>query len=467
MSIRFDVDTDSLSATTGLPANGSAFTITCWFQVVIPRGASADNMVWSLEGTGGDIYADIVSGTTLDTDATDPSITANTWYGLAWWSVDGTHQAGVLRDVAGSVTTITNGLTAANPNTTLRIGNSRFSNSNLSGRVAAFKVWSAALSQSEAEAELAQFNPVRTTNLVRYHPFHVAELTDYSGNGNTLTAGSTSATTEPDPPITGAVTFTQPALVADRGTVANATAGTTSSVTLTAPTTITVGNYLVARVAVDNSGTNGAAPGFTVTDPRSNTWTILGPGLADPGAVSAGATCYIGYAKVTTAYQAADALTFNWGGISTTAKACVVEEWTNIHSASPVAVSAVTNNSVTAGSTTAVSATIVPTAADQLVYTCLATEGVIADSITYDADTTSGAWTILTRTASANATATNNQCVAGQFKVVSASGSQTWDATITSRDWAAVAVVFAPPPAPQQLIRATAARRQLGALLQM
>jgi hypothetical protein len=201
MSIRFDADTDSLSATTGLPANGSAFTITCWFMVVTPRGGGVDNMVWSLEGTGGDIYADIVSGTTLDTDATDPSITSNTWYGLALWSVDGTHQAGVLRDVAGAITTITNGLTAANPNTTLRIGNSRFSNSNLDGRVAAFKVWNTALTQSEAEAELTQFDPVRTANLIRYHKFHVAELTDYSGNGNTLTAGSTSATTEADPPI--------------------------------------------------------------------------------------------------------------------------------------------------------------------------------------------------------------------------------------------------------------------------
>lgn len=240
----------------------------------------------------------------------------------------------------------------------------------------------------------------------------------------------------------------KPTYVSDRGTAANATAATTTSLTLTSPTSIAVGNYLIARVAVDNSGTNGAAPGCTVTDPRSNTWTVLGPALSDPGAASAGATAYLCYAKVITAYQAADALTFNWGGVSTTAKAIVVEEWSNIHKSAPVAVTAVTANSVTAASTTAVSTGVTPTAPAQLVYTCLATEGIAADTVGADADTTNGTWVTLTTTASANATATNNQRVSGQYKVVSAAGTQSWDVTITSRDWAAIAVVFAPLPSP-------------------
>lgn len=240
-----------------------------------------------------------------------------------------------------------------------------------------------------------------------------------------------------------ATSGTAPLPVTERGSVVNATAATTSVVTLVAPTTIATGNYLIARVAVDNSGASGAAPGCTVTDAR-NTWTVLGPALSDPGVASAGATAYIAYAKVVTAYQAGDTLTFNWGGISTTAKAVIVEEWTRIHDTTPVAVSAVTNNSVSAATTTAVSVAITPTAANQLVYANLATEGIIGDAITYDADTTNGTWKTLGRFASANATATNNQCVAGQFKQVTASGAQTWNATITSRDWAALAVVFAP-----------------------
>lgn len=239
------------------------------------------------------------------------------------------------------------------------------------------------------------------------------------------------------------VTNPRPTFVADRGSLANATAATTSAVALTSPTAITPGNYLIARVAVDNSGTNGAAPGCTVTDPRSNTWTVLGPALSDPGAAAAGTTAYLAYTEVGTAYQAADSITFNWGGISTTAKAIVIEEWTYIHDTTPVAVAAVTAN---AAASTAVSVAITPTAADQMVYTCLSTEGIAADTFTGDADTTNGTWTTLTTIASANATATNNQRVMGQYKVVNASGAQTWNATITNRDWAALAVVFAPPP---------------------
>lgn len=236
----------------------------------------------------------------------------------------------------------------------------------------------------------------------------------------------------------------QPTLVADRGSAQNITAQTSTGVTLTSPTSIATGNYLIARVAVDNSGTNGAAPGCTVTDPRSNTWTVLGPALVDPGAAAAGATAYIAYAKVVTAYQAADALTFNWGGVSTTAKAVVVEEWANIHDASPVAV---TETTATGTASSALSIAITPTAADQLVYTCLAVEGPTGDTAPTDADTTNGSWVALTRLSTASGTATSNQTVSGGYKQVTASGAQTWNATITARDWAALAVVFAPPAA--------------------
>lgn len=235
----------------------------------------------------------------------------------------------------------------------------------------------------------------------------------------------------------------QPSKVSDRGTLADATAATTSVLTVTSPTAIAVGNYLIARVAVDNSGSSGAAPGCTITDAR-NTWTVLGPSLSDPGAAAAGATAYLCYVKVSTAYQAADTITFNWGGISTTAKAIVLEEWASIHRITPVAATAVTNNSVAAASTTAVTTgAITATTPNQLVYAMLATEGIAADTVGADADTTNGSWVTLTTTASANATATNNQRVSGQYKQVTAAGAQTWDSTITSRDWAAIAVVFA------------------------
>lgn len=258
-----------------------------------------------------------------------------------------------------------------------------------------------------------------------------------------------------------------PTPVADRGTVSNLTTGTTSVVTLTNPTLIATGNYLVARVAADNSGTNGAAPGLTVADSRSNTWTVLGPALVDPGAANAGATAYICYAKVVTPYQAADTVTFTWG-ITTPGKSIVVEEWQYIHATSPVAVTATT---ATGTASSALSIGITPTAADQCVYTCLAVEGPTGDTAPTDADTTNGSWVALTRLATASGTAASNQTVSGAYKQVTASGAQTWDATITARDWAAVAVVFAPSPPPSATTFSDPpVRRQaavLGALLDM
>lgn len=469
MAVRFDADGEDYSVA-GLSI-GTAYTCICWGKISVDRDDNGTFFSLSNGTTHMAIQTD-ADGVTIDRQpstnvaAGGPVLTVGVWYALAYSQTDtsnGTIYSGTsatgLSSVAASMTNMPSSFT------TLLIGESGFGLDWLNGCVANMKLYSVALTQAEIELELSQYVPKRTADLVCWYPFLIGtDTADYSGNGRTLTSTGGTPTTEDGPSIPWG--DSRPYYVADRGSVANATAGTTSSITLSSPTAITIGNYLIARVAVDNSGSSGAAPGFTVTDPRSNTWTILGPALADPGAAAAGATAYIGYTRVTTAYQAADALTFNWGGVSTTAKACVVEEWGNISSATPVAVSAVTNDSGAAASTTAVAATIVPTAANQLVYTCLATEGIAGDSITYDSDTTSGFWVALTRTASANATATNNQCVAGQFKTVTAAGSQTWNATITSRDWAAVAVVFGPPVvAPQLRLRPVA--QQLGALLQM
>jgi hypothetical protein len=72
------------------------------------------------------------------------------------------------------------------------------------GRIGAFKMWNAALSQAEVTLELAQFNPVRATNLLRCHTFK-SDILDTSGNSNALTAGSTAVTFDTDPPIPDSV----------------------------------------------------------------------------------------------------------------------------------------------------------------------------------------------------------------------------------------------------------------------
>ena len=232
------------------------------------------------------------------------------------------------------------------------------------------------------------------------------------------------------------------AKVADRGSVSNVSGGTTTLVDLAAGGLIAVGNYLIARVAVDNTGASGAATTMTVSDPRSNTWTNLGPANQDPGGASAGMTCFLAYTKVTNAFSDGDDVTFTWGN-ATTHEAIVIEEWSGIDAAAAVAVAAVTS----AGATASPSTSITPTAAGQLVYGALATEGPSTQTFTADADTTGGSWQSLTRIGSNTGSTSDNATIAGQYKIVTGTSAQTWNPTITAADRAAVLVVFAAAPA--------------------
>ena len=231
--------------------------------------------------------------------------------------------------------------------------------------------------------------------------------------------------------------------IADRGTLQNVTTGTASLVDLPAAGSIAVGSYLIARLAIDNAGTNGAAPTVSVTDPRSNSWQVTAAGNADPGAANAGSTCYIAYAKVVNAYTNGDDVQFNYN-VTVPAKAICIEEWTGIDATTPVAVAAVTGS----GATAAVSLARTPTAAGQLFYAAMSVEGIGSDNYTQSVDQTDGGWVMLSQVASTNATATNNQTINGAYKRVTGTTAQTWSPTLpAARDWAGVAIVFAPAAA--------------------
>ena len=231
--------------------------------------------------------------------------------------------------------------------------------------------------------------------------------------------------------------------VADRGRFNSITTATSSAVDLPNAGSIAVGNYLVARIALDNAGTNGAAPSCTITDPRSNTWTVTTAANVDPGAANAGATCYIAYAKVTNAYTNGDDITVNHSP-TVPARAIVIEEWAGIHATTPVAVAAVTGT----GSTAAVSLARTPTAPEQVMYTAVAVEGSGIDHYDQDKDQTEGSWVMLSQEASTSGTALSNQTIYGSFKRVTGTSAQTWSVNLPgARDWAGIAIVFNPAPA--------------------
>lgn len=227
--------------------------------------------------------------------------------------------------------------------------------------------------------------------------------------------------------------------VADRGSTQNNTSETSTLVDLAAGGSVGVGNYLIARVAGDNSGTSGVARTLTITDPRSNTWTVLGPANRTAGTASDGASTWICYAKVTNAYSNGDDITFNYSG-AIVAKGIVVEEWRGIHATSPVAVASTTAT----GSSTTPSISRTPGGVGQMFYSALGIEGLAADTYTQDTDVVDGSWRTLTSiTGGDTVTAATSITCRGAYKITG-TAAQTWNPTITSRDWSQVALVFAP-----------------------
>lgn len=205
MSVRFDALTDAYTATTGLPP-GNTFTVTFWLYISVDRDTYTGT--FRLQAPGAEVLIDTdTDGTTLKVwDAANYAggfgpfgISVATWHKIGL-TVNGASAVFYAAPAGSALTTASvSNFTPPNPPTNLSVGSD--TGEYLNGRIAAFKMWSAALTATEVAAELAHFDPVRTANLLRCHPFHVAETTDYSGNGNTLTAGSTAATTEADPPI--------------------------------------------------------------------------------------------------------------------------------------------------------------------------------------------------------------------------------------------------------------------------
>lgn len=215
MAVRFDAAGENYSATNGLPTN--VYTFCAW---VYPTAVGTSNRVVFWLTNGSDVFTGIEfrDNPSGDLQAYDSATwafnglgplagTANTWYRVAL-VVNGAN-ATFYRSAAGSAlgsASATDFTTPATPNEWF-IGDDRYDEF-LNGRMAAVKVWSAALTQAEVEHELGQYVPVRTANLLRFHPFVKAETTDYSGAGNTLSGGS-GTTTEDGPPIPWQITAHQ------------------------------------------------------------------------------------------------------------------------------------------------------------------------------------------------------------------------------------------------------------------
>jgi hypothetical protein len=204
VAVRFDAATDRY---VGAGLSGTVATVIAWLYISVDRGASST--AWSMAGASAEqaVLQTRADGTTIGlwdaafgAEIVGPDMAVGTWYctaavmnGTSWTLYTGTDP--------GNLTASSATRTALSTPTSLRIGNERTDTEFWNGRVADFKRYTAALSQAEIQAELLQYQPTRTANIRDYFHFVNAELVDYSGNGNTLTAGSTGTVTEAGPPI--------------------------------------------------------------------------------------------------------------------------------------------------------------------------------------------------------------------------------------------------------------------------
>lgn len=221
MAVRFDASTDVLTATTGL-FTGDVCTVLCWGRIAVDRNDYSNFVSVQVDDSRKVSLTLDSDGTTLrafDGGLAGPTgigLTVGTWYAMAA-VVNSTTcdlyagtspyslstSSGAFGPVAGTVNQ-------------MLLGNNAFG-FYLDGDLANVKLYNAALSAAEVSAGLIQYVPLRTANLLHWYPLLNVNLTDFSGNGNSLTAGGTATAFADGPPIPWTVQPpTQPATAGRR-----------------------------------------------------------------------------------------------------------------------------------------------------------------------------------------------------------------------------------------------------------
>lgn len=183
----------------GLSPTLTAYSVTGWVKINTNRNTYST--AWDfIDLDEGDYHLTQTSesGTAMSVfSGTSPptllaNLTVGTWYFVGVSFNGSSTLTGRVRALgAGSFTTISQTMNAPeDPWDEFRIGESHFTGEWLNGALAHVKVWNAALSGAELEAEYQYAYPVRTANLWAHYRFDTASNVDSSGNGRTLSGGS-------------------------------------------------------------------------------------------------------------------------------------------------------------------------------------------------------------------------------------------------------------------------------------
>lgn len=214
----------------------------------------------------------------------------------------------------------------------------------------------------------------------------------------------------------------------------NKTAGTAVSL---GSYSAAVGDTLIVIAGCDNlSGQTQALPEGAVTDSAGNTWTRLGFVSGGGGSGSHAVAAVFG-CEVTNALVSGSITVTPNSGVA--AKGFVVHKFTGL---------SLTIRGLNSGTSTAALATSAPLTGD-LVVAATVLEGPTSDTWTPDSDTTNGSWSANASGGTTGGSALTNIAIRTQWKVVNASGTQTYNGSnSTGRDVARMIVALAPTPPP-------------------
>ena len=182
--------------------------------------ASGDTSSWILGFKGANGRTPSVYSPSNSTGISAAEQTLSTYVYLAA-TLSGTSAQLLYGNTPGSLTKVTGTVAAGGtPDRITFFGRSAADGSEwLNGILAHWRIWTAVLSDSEIAAESQAADPVRTSGLWADWDFAAAALTDGSGNGRNLTAGSTALSSATDPTLGTTRTGTG-ALIAPAATAA-------------------------------------------------------------------------------------------------------------------------------------------------------------------------------------------------------------------------------------------------------
>jgi hypothetical protein len=218
MAVRSDAATDRMSRSGGAPDPQAGFTLCGWFYLSVDRddfstmarlhaSSGGTTRLTVATGPSGTTPAVFTPGNTSGIIGVD-SFTVGSWL---WVAVTQTGTTATLYTYSpGGTLNSTSGTASggAAPDGYTIFGRSPSDASEwFNGRGACVRLWATVLTAGELPAERDSFTAVKTAGLYAdYRLATASDLADHSGNGRDLTPGSTSVTTEDDPPLGTTVT---------------------------------------------------------------------------------------------------------------------------------------------------------------------------------------------------------------------------------------------------------------------